>query len=184
MRHEILGRSRVCLVGVLVSIVWVSCGDGARQLDWNEVDRLIQEDYPGVPSVTTAELADALADGRDVVLLDVREEAEFAVSHLLGAQRVTSAGGASAVLENSDPDTLVVAYCAVGYRSAALVKELRERGIVGAVNLEGSIFAWANAGLPIYRGDLEVDEVHPFDDAWGALLDRGLWAFEPGGAPP
>ena len=26
---------------------------------------------------------------------------------------------------------------------------------------------------------LEVEEVHPFDDVWGTLLDRGLWAFEP-----
>jgi len=179
MRSEIIRRVLVGLAGVLTVAASISCDNGAKALAWDDVDRLIQEDFPGVPSVTTAELVDALADGRDIVLLDVREEAEFAVSHLLGAQRVTSAGGASDILENSGPDPLVVAYCAVGYRSAALVKELRERGIANAVNLEGSIFAWANAGLPVYRGVLEVDEVHPFDDTWGTLLDRGLWAFEP-----
>ena len=177
MHHEILRRSLVYVVWVLVSIASSSCADGTRQLNWSEVNRLIQNDYPGVPSVTTAELADALADGRDVVLLDVREAAEFAVSHLSGAQRVTSAASASAVLESAAPAALVVAYCSVGYRSAALVKELQEQGVVNAVNLEGSIFAWANAGLPVYRGDLEVDEVHPFDDVWGALLERELWAF-------
>ena len=179
MQYEIFRRSLVYVVWVLVSAASISCAGGARQLDWSEVEQLIQNDYPGVPSVTTAELTDALADGRNVVLLDVREAAEFAVSHLPGAQRVTSAVAASAVLENTAPDALVVAYCSVGYRSAALVKELHEQGVVNAVNLEGSVFAWANAGLPVYRGNLEVDEVHPFDDAWGALLDRGLWAFEP-----
>lgn len=184
MRRAILRRVLVGVVGVFALAASISCDGGEQPLDWGDVDRLIQEDFPGVPSVTTAELAEALADGRDIVLLDVREEAEFAVSHLPGAQRVTSAASASNLLESSGPDTLVVAYCAVGYRSAALVKELRERGIAGAVNLEGSIFAWANAGLPVHRGVLEVDEVHPFDDEWGALLDRGLWAFEPGGEAP
>ena len=184
MRSGIHRRSLAYLVWILVSLAAVGCGDGGRQLDWSEVDRRIQNDYPGVPTVTRAELADALAEGRAVVLLDAREAAEFAVSHLPGAQRVTSAIGAAAVLEGTAPDALVVAYCSVGYRSAALVKELRERGVDNAVNLEGSIFAWANAGLPVYRGDLEVDEVHPFDDAWGVLLDRGLWAFEPSVAGP
>ena len=184
MHHENLRRSLVYVGWVLVSAVSIGCAGGTTQLDWNEVDRLIQNDHPDVPSVTTAELADALADGRHVVLLDAREAEEFAVSHLPGAQRVTSATSALVVLENATPDTLVVAYCSVGYRSAALVQELHEQGVVDAVNLEGSIFAWANAGLPVYRGDLEVDEVHPFDDTWGTLLDRGLWAFEPTASKP
>ena len=179
--YDILRRSLVYVVWALISIASLSCADGTRQLDWSEVGRLIQNHYPGVPSVTTAELVAALADGRDVVLLDVREAAEFAVSHLSGAQRVTSAVAASEVLRSATLGTLVVAYCSVGYRSAALVKELQEQGVVNAVNLEGSIFAWANAGLPVYRGDLEVDEVHPFDDVWGALLDRGLLGIRASG---
>ena len=58
------------------------------------------------------------------------------------------------------------------------------QGVTTAVNLEGSIFAWANEGLPVYRGETEVDEVHPFDDSWGTLLDGGYWAFEPTVASP
>ena len=184
MHREMHSRVLVYVVSLLVSIASVGCTGGPRQLDWDEVDRLIQDDYPGVPSVTTTELANALAEGRDVVLLDARETAEFAVSHLPGAHRVPSVVDASATLDSTAPDTLVVAYCSVGYRSAALVKALREQGVVNAVNLEGSIFAWANAGLPVYRGNQEVDEVHPFDDVWGALLDRELWAFEPAVATP
>ena len=184
MHYGNFHRSLVYVGWALVSSLSINCGGGDRQLDWSEVDRLIQNDHPDVPSVTTAELADALVNGRHILLLDVREAAEFAVSHLPGAQRVTSTASASVVLENATPDTLVVAYCSVGYRSAAFVKELHKQGFVNAVNLEGSIFAWANAGLPVYRGELEVDEVHPFDDTWGVLLNRELWTFEPTIAQP
>jgi rhodanese-related sulfurtransferase len=179
MRHDTLRHSLVYIVWIVISIASLNCAGGTRLLDWSEVARLIQNDYPGVPSITTTELLDALANGRDVVLLDVRKSAEFAVSHLSGAQRAPSIAGALAALESATPDALVVAYCSVGYRSAALVQELQEQGVVNVVNLEGSIFAWSNAGFPVYRGDLEVDEVHPFDDVWGALLKRELWAFEP-----
>ena len=77
-----LHRSLVCVGWTLVFSLSINCGGENRQLDWSEVDRLIQNDHPDVPSVTTAELADALANGRHILLLDVREAAEFAVSHL------------------------------------------------------------------------------------------------------
>ena len=179
-----LHRSLVCVGWTLIFSLSINCGVENRQLDWSEVDRLIQNDHPDVPSVTTTELADALASGRHILLLDVREAAEFAVSHLPGAQRVTSTASASVALEHATPDTLVVAYCSVGYRSAAFVKELHEQGVTNAVNLDGSLFAWANAGLPVYRGEFQVNEVHPFDDTWGVLLNRDLWTFEPTIAQP
>ena len=31
---------------------------------------------------------------------------------------------------------------------------------------------------------LQLDEVHPFDDTWGVLLNRELWTFEPTIAQP
>ena len=63
----------------------------------------------------------------------------------------------------------------VGYRSARMVDELRRRGVAGAVNLEGSIFEWANRGLPVVRDGVPVDVVHPYDREWGQLLDREHW---------
>lgn len=44
--------------------------------------------------------------------------------------------------------------------------------------LDGSIFEWVNEGRPVYRDGRVVAEVHPFDDRWGTLLDRRLWASE------
>lgn len=173
-------HSRSVLQVALTSICLALVGCHATEpRNWDEVHELIQDQFPGVPSVTTAELAEALNQQRPVVLLDVREPEEFDVSHLAGAQRVGSAAEAAAVLEGVGQEALVVAYCSVGYRSAALVAELMAQGVTRAVNLEGSIFAWTNEGRPVYRNQAEVSEVHPFSDSWGALLDRTYWAFEP-----
>ena len=165
----------------LLLIVQIGCTSNLS-LDWAQVSELIETEFPNLPTLTTAELQDALSTDRPVVLLDARAPEEFAVSHLSGARRVDSVQEAMAVLDTSDSDALVVAYCSVGYRSAALVQALRARGIE-AFNLEGSIFRWANEERPVHRGDAAVREVHPFNDSWGPLLDRNLWAYAPRATP-
>ena len=50
------------------------------------------------------------------------------------------------------------------------------------MNLEGSIFRWAGEGRPVYRDGVRVEQVHPYDDRWGALLPRTLWAYAPAAA--
>lgn len=69
---------------------------------------------------------------------------------------------------------MIVVYCSVGYRSSRLARQLRTRGVKNVFNLEGSLFKWANEGRPVYRGSERVQEVHPFDEDWGELLDESL----------
>ena len=63
-------------------------------------------------------------------------------------------------------------------RSAALARELARRGRAQVVNVEGSLFEWANRGWPVHRGNAVVTLVHPFDADWGQLLDRRLWSTQ------
>jgi rhodanese-related sulfurtransferase len=143
---------------------------------------MIARDFPGAPSIPADALA-ARLDGPDApLLLDVRQEEEYAVSHLPGARRVEpEAEALPPELLALPRDTPIVAYCSVGYRSAALVERLRAEGFTRAENLEGSIFRWANEGRPVVRDGREVAEVHPYGRAWGVLLDRGLHAWRPEG---
>lgn len=104
------------------------------------------------------------------VLIDVRTEDEFAVSHLFGATRANRVDTALALLDGKPKDTRVVTYCAVGWRSSHLARELEKHGYSNVVNLEGSIFAWANTDRPLYRGDKPVHGVHPYNWRWGRLL--------------
>ncbi|MCY3845300.1 MAG: rhodanese-like domain-containing protein [Acidobacteria bacterium] len=174
------------LVGVAAGLaLWLvaaaACAPGPPGPSWSDVDRLIAERYSGVPQMTTELLAETLDAGRrPVVLLDAREAEEYAVSHLAGAHHAQTVEEAMRILRNSPPDALVVAYCSVGVRSSALAARLRERGITEVHNLQGSLFAWANEGRPVYRGRTRVAEVHPFDAWWGTLLQ----AARPGESAP
>ena len=169
-----------CVLAVLAA----ACHQDPQPLDWSAVEAMIAGEFPDVPGVSTAELAAQLAaDPTGVVILDARAEEEFAVSHLPAARLVGSDADAASRLA-AEADARVVVYCSVGYRSAALVDRLRERGHANAVNLEGSIFRWAGEGRPLYRDGVRVEQVHPYDDRWGALLPRTLWAYAPAAAAP
>lgn len=148
-------------------------------MSWTEVKEMVRRDFADVERISADELKRRLGDDDAPLLLDVREEAEYRVSHLPGAVRVEPGGDGAEVVGELDRETPIVAYCSVGYRSSALVKKLQERGFTNAKNLEGSIFEWANRGLPLERDGREVREVHPFDERWGTLLDEELRAYEP-----
>jgi rhodanese-related sulfurtransferase len=149
-------------------------------MNWPAVKKMIHKKFPGIPTVTTGELAEWLAAGpRPPLLLDGRAPREFAVSHLAGARLAPTAEEALHTLADAGKDDPIVVYCSVGYRSAAIVKRLMAEGFTHVRNLDGSLFQWANEGRPVYRDGRMVAEVHPFDDKWGVLLDRTLWATSP-----
>ena len=183
MRTGVRGAAWIapCVLAVLAA----ACQQDRQPLDWGAVEAIIAGEFPDVPGVSTAELAAELAaDPTGVVILDARAADEFAVSHLPGARLVGSDADAAGRLAAAAPDARVVVYCSVGYRSAALVDRLREQGHGNTVNLEGSIFRWAGEGRPVYRDGERVEQVHPYDDRWGALLPRTLWAYAPPTAAP
>ena len=163
-----------------VSATMVGCADSTGPYTWGSVESNITASFPDIPRITTTELATFFDDPTlEVTLLDVREAEEFAVSHLLGAVRVSSVEQAAALIAAAPEHTTIIAYCSVGYRSAALVTGLREHSTRRVYNLKGSLFRWVNENRPVYRGTDRVDEVHPFNDSWGALLDSHRHANEP-----
>ena len=165
---------------VLPLVALVSCQESPSS-DWPEVKKWVRSEFPEVEQVSTTELKERLdtADRFEPVLLDVRGEEEYAVSHLPGAIRVEPGGEIPRVLETLDRDAPIVAYCSVGYRSSQLVERLKKEGFTDVKNLEGSIFEWANNGFPLERDGKSVKEVHPFDEEWGRLLDPALRSYRP-----
>lgn len=144
---------------------------------WPSIEEKIDSDFPDVTRITPEELE--ARDGPKPLLLDVREPKEYAVSHIPGAIRVQPGSDASEALASIPEDTFIITYCSVGYRSSELAKRLMEQGFVNVVNLEGSIFEWANKGYPVERDGAVVEQVHPYDAKWGELLDSKLHAYEP-----
>jgi rhodanese-related sulfurtransferase len=141
-----------------------------RRLAWGLVTRLIRRRFPEVPVIACEELAALLGGGAPPpLLIDAREAEEFAVSHLAGARHLpTLAAVEAAGLERRRP---IVVYCSVGYRSARLVRSLRQAGFRDVRNLEGSLFRWANLGLPLESDGAGEPRVHPCQLCWGLLLE-------------
>ena len=142
--------------------------------DLEKIKAITRNAYPSVPQLGTSELASWMADiGAAPLLVDVRPVAEFEISHLQGAvnlQTVEAIAGALA------PNSLrrTVLYCSVGFRSSRLASILAEHRHAGILNLEGSIFQWANEGRPLFRGETAVQLVHPYGSRWAGLLKSGL----------
>ena len=120
----------------------------------------------GARPITAAELETRLKRQEPVVLLDIREPQEHAVSALRGAILVTPDSVSTRALELPEEAT-VVAYCTAGYRSGLASVELEKRLGRTVLNLEGGIIAWFNrGGLVVDPSDNPIDHVHPYGDAW------------------
>jgi len=134
--------------------------------------KLVRSKFPGVQQLQTEELAAWLRDEqrRKPVILDVRTQAEYEVSHLPGARRVEPSARPSDVKATLDPNQPVILYCSVGLRSSALADGLMKAGMKDVFNLEGSIFAWANEGRALERQGQPASKVHPYDKTYGKML--------------
>lgn len=136
----------------------------------------LKQKYPGVATISTAELASM---EKPPVLLDVREEKEFVVSHLPGAARAAKDPIAQLDQLGVKRNDLIVVYCSVGYRSSLLAEKLTQAGFTEVHNLEGSIFAWTNEGRPLVNASGPAKGTHPFNRVWGRFLEKSKWRWSP-----
>ncbi|MGP1384388.1 MAG: rhodanese-like domain-containing protein [Thainema sp.] len=142
-----------------------------RAIAWSFVKGMVQRQFPQVQSISTTKLANwRLDELPPPVLIDVRQEEEYAVSHLPGASHLPTV---EAIQQADIPtDATLVLYCSVGYRSARLAEKLQAMGYKNVMNLEGSIFEWYNQGHPVVAdGSTPVQRVHHYNRIWGLLLD-------------
>jgi rhodanese-related sulfurtransferase len=72
------------------------------------------------------------------VLVDIREESEWAAGHAAGAMQLGK-------------DTKLVLYCGGGFRSALSADALRQMGYSNVISLDGGWRALQNSGLPIEK---------------------------------
>ena len=84
------------------------------------------------------------------VLVDTREESEFAAGHVAGAVHL-SKGIIERDIETKVPDksTRLVLYCGGGFRSALVADNLQKMGYTDAISLDGGWRALRESGLPL-----------------------------------
>ena len=99
--------------------------------------------FDDVPSIIPSEVSTKISEGW--MLVDVRTEDEWASGRIAGSVHIPMDQLVARLDEVGDQ---VVCVCAVGARSARVAQYLNAQGRE-AVNLDGGIYAWAEAGLPI-----------------------------------
>lgn len=97
--------------------------------------------------LTPAELNQLLAEGK-ALLVDVREEYEYAQSRIPGAVLRPMSEFDAATWPTGDGKQVVIT-CQGGVRSAAVADDLFRAGHDRVVHLQGGLNAWADAGLPV-----------------------------------
>lgn len=113
----------------------------------------IVEDARSRVTEVSAEEYRALQDsGEPHLLIDVREESEWAAGHAAGAMHLGK-GVIERDIETRVPDTdaLLVLYCGGGYRSALSADALQKMGYRRVRSLAGGWRAWQEAGLAVER---------------------------------
>jgi rhodanese-related sulfurtransferase len=105
----------------------------------------------GGPWVGTLQ-ATQMINREDALVLDVREPAEYAKGHVLGAKNVPlgDVERRAAELDKHKAKPVIVV-CESGNRSSRAIEALRTRGFARVFNLSGGFGAWQQAGLPVEK---------------------------------
>jgi rhodanese-related sulfurtransferase len=90
--------------------------------------------------------------GDKFVLVDVREESEFAKDHLPSAIHLGK-GVIERDIEARVPelDTELVLYCGGGFRSALAADNLQKMGYKNVISMDGGIRDWREKGYPLTK---------------------------------
>lgn len=114
--------------------------------------KLVDDARSRVPEISIEELRQRLRANPDLVLVDVREDSEWAAGH--AAEAVHLGKG---ILERDlearfpDPDREIVLYCGGGYRSALAGDAARRMGYRRVSSLIGGYKGLVAAGWPMAR---------------------------------
>ena len=118
--------------------------EGFLKLVKDAKTRVKEEDY--------RETKKRLDAGEKFVLVDTREDSEWARGHIPGAIHL-GRGVIERDIEKTVPDknTRVVLYCGGGYRSALAADNLQKMGYRNVISMDGGWRGWTDAGFPVAK---------------------------------
>ena len=114
--------------------------------------KLVQDAKKRVKETNVADVKRRIDAGEKLVLIDVREDNEWAKGHLPGAVHLGK-GIIERDIEQRVPDTgaKVILYCGGGFRSALAAESLRKMGYENVLSMDGGIRAWREAHYPLEK---------------------------------
>ncbi|MBZ5630877.1 MAG: sulfurtransferase [Acidobacteriia bacterium] len=112
--------------------------------------QLVNDAKKRVRETTVDEIKRRLDRADKFVLVDVREESEYAKDHLPGAIHLGK-GIIERDIEVKVPDTAseIVLYCGGGFRSALAADNLQKMGYRNVISMDGGIREWREKKYPL-----------------------------------
>jgi rhodanese-related sulfurtransferase len=111
--------------------------------------KLVNDAKKRVKETNVPDVKRRMDGGEKFVLVDVREESEWAKGHLPGAIHLGK-GIIERDVEQRVPDskTKLILYCGGGFRSALVADNLQKMGYSNVESMDGGWKGWQDAGLP------------------------------------
>jgi rhodanese-related sulfurtransferase len=111
--------------------------------------KLVNEAKKKVRETNVTDVKRCIDAGEKFILVDVREDNEWAKGHLPGAVHLGK-GIIERDIEQrvTDTNAKVILYCGGGFRSALVADNLQKMGYTNVESMDGGWKGWLDAGLP------------------------------------
>jgi rhodanese-related sulfurtransferase len=114
--------------------------------------KIVDDAKTRVRETNVEEVKKKMDGGEKFILVDVREESEFAKDHLPEAIHLGK-GIIERDIEARVPDlnAEIVLYCGGGFRSALAADNLQKMGYTNVISMDGGIRDWREKGYPLTK---------------------------------
>ncbi|HKI27681.1 MAG TPA: rhodanese-like domain-containing protein [Candidatus Sulfotelmatobacter sp.] len=114
--------------------------------------KIVDDAKTRVRETNVVEVKKRMDRGDKFLLVDVREESEFAKDHLPGAVHMGK-GIIERDIEARVPDlnAEMILYCGGGFRSALAADNLQKMGYTNVISMDGGIRDWRENGYPLTK---------------------------------
>jgi rhodanese-related sulfurtransferase len=115
--------------------------------------KIVEDAKKRVRETNVEEVKKKMDGGGKFILVDTREESEFAKDHLPGAIHLGK-GIIERDIEARVPDlnAEIVLYCGGGFRSALAADNLQKMGYTNVISMDGGIRDWREKRYPLTTG--------------------------------
>ena len=113
---------------------------------------LVDEVRPLIKELTVLQVKQKFDNGEKFVLIDVREDHEWNVSHIPKAIHIGKGILERDIAANiSDKNSEIILYCGGGFRSALSAYNLQKMGYTNVASMDGGIREWNDLGFPLNK---------------------------------
>jgi rhodanese-related sulfurtransferase len=114
--------------------------------------KLVKDAKTRVEEIEIDDYRSMRESGEEHVLVDTREDSEWAAGHVAGAVHL-SKGVIERDIETKVPDkhATLVLYCGGGFRSALAADNLQKMGYTNVISLDGGWRALKESGVPLEK---------------------------------